>query len=112
MIINGQNYRIPEITFGVAYKFKQDKGIDLKEALVGVSRLDELSIAAFFSLAVENDLNTAVDLLGQYLSSGGDFVDIVQEIDKAIEESGFFQAWLRTMTKVQKMNKSKPGKKV
>lgn len=111
MRIGEKDFRIPDITFGVAYNFKQEKGIDLKQALSGVGRFDESAIVAFVSLAVDNDTDKAIDLIGEYLSEGGDFVEIIKEINQAVEESGFFQAWLRTMEKVQEMNKPKPKKK-
>jgi len=111
MIINGENYIIPEITFGFAYKMKQTQGVDLKELVAKVAQFDEPSIVMFMSFAVGGDQDKAIELISQHFTEGGDFIDIIQEINKAVEESGFFQAWLRTMEKAKALQKPVSAKK-
>ena len=113
MRINGKDYRIPEITFGFALNLKKEKGIDLKELLIETAKYSETAIVTFISLAVDCDEEKTAELIDQYFAEGGDFTGLLEEINRAVEESGFFQAWLRTMEKARTMAKAKfvPKKK-
>ena len=107
MRINGEEIRIPEITFGLVCELQEKKGIDLKRALMGIAQMDAPSIRAFVSLAYGFDEKKTSEAIDQFFSEGGDLSDILKEINDVVEKSGFFQAWLRTMQKATEARKKK-----
>lgn len=106
MTINNEEVKIPSITFGFAMEAKK-QGKDLKLLLPQIQELDELAIASFMSLAFDFDDKKAIETIEQYFTEGGDFVGLLEEINRAVEESNFFQVWLRTMEKLQPSKKKK-----
>jgi len=106
MTINNEEVKIPSITFGLAMKAKEC-GKDLKVLLPQIQQLDETAIASFLSLAFDMDDEKAYEAIEQYFVEGGDFTGLLEEINRAIEESNFFQAWLRTMEKMKENKKKK-----
>lgn len=107
MTINGKEIKIPEITFGTVTDLQEQKGIDLKTELAKVAQFNESAILNFVSLAFDGDKLKAAEAVGQYFAEGGDFTGLMEEINKAVEESGFFQAWLRTIDKMKETKKKK-----
>lgn len=104
MTINNEEVKIPSITFGMAMDLKK-RGTDLKVLLPEVAKFDEGAIVTFMSLAFDGNEKKATEAIEQYLSDGGDFTGLLEEINRAVEESGFFQAWLRTMEKIKERKK-------
>lgn len=109
MRIGEKDYRIPDITFGFAMECSKN-GKDLKKLLPQIQQFDEKAIVSFLSLAFGFDEKKTCEAIDQHFSDGGDFVELIEEIEKAVEESGFFQAWMRTMEKLEERTK-KPKKK-
>jgi hypothetical protein len=65
-----------------------------------------VALSIFVSLAFDGDEKKATEVIDQYFNEGGDFTGILEEINRAVDESGFFQAWLRTLEK----SKARPKK--
>jgi hypothetical protein len=105
MTINNEEVKIPEITFGMVCDLYEKKGIDIKAALIGAAQFSAPAIRTFVSLAYNFDEKKASEAIDSFISEGGDFADIIAEINEAVEKSSFFQAWLRTMEKTKAIKK-------
>lgn len=90
MIINDKEYRIPELDFNAMCKL-EDMGISLTE----MDKKVLTTIRGFMALAIDGDMETAGNELEKHLASGGSMEPIMEDINKAVSESGFFRS-LRT----------------
>lgn len=86
MTINGKTYKMPELSFNAVCQL-EDMGISLAD----FDKKPMAAIRGFLALAI-GDTETAGRELEAHIVNGGDFTEIIGEISKAVQESGFFQA--------------------
>ncbi len=86
MKINGKIYKMPELSFNAMCQL-EDMGISLAD----FEKKPMAAIRGFLALAI-GDAETAGRELEEHIVGGGDFTEIVEEITKAVQDSGFFQA--------------------
>ena len=86
MKINGKTYKMPELSFNAMCQL-EDMGISLAD----FEKKPMAAIRGFLALAI-GDTETAGRELEAHIVAGGDFTEIAEEITKAVQESGFFQA--------------------
>lgn len=87
MLINDKNYTMPELNFNTMCQL-EDMGISLTE----MDKKVLTTVRGFLALAMDGDHEKAGKELQLHLENGGSMDHIVQEINHAVEESGFFQA--------------------
>lgn len=86
MLINGKNYVLPELNFNAIVRL-EDLGIE-------IAKLQEKPLSVvrgFVALAMNAPLDKAGLELEEYIVNGGNIEVIVEEITKALQNSGFFQ---------------------
>lgn len=86
MKINGKTYKMPELSFNAMCQL-EDMGISLED----LDKKPMAAIRGFLALAI-GDTETAGKELEAHIVNGGDFSEIADEIAKAVQNSGFFQA--------------------
>jgi hypothetical protein len=94
MIINGKNYRIPELGFGMVRRL-EGYGISLFDIQNNPAKKFYSIITAFACITLNIEPEQADFLLEQHLLGGGNFEGYLDEITEAVGNSGFFQAMLR-----------------
>lgn len=100
MIINGKNYRIPEINFEEVCLL-EEYGVSLFDVKQPKKKFLTI-IRAFVSLATGMDTESASFLIQQHILGGGNMDGWFEEINKAVDTSGFFQALNKKAEKKQK----------
>lgn len=103
MRINGREYRIPEITFGTI-RILEGYGVSIFDMNFKKKFLS--IVTGFVCITLNIEPEDADFVIEQHLLGGGTFDGWMDEINKAVENSGFFQA----MTK--KEQKKTPTSKV
>lgn len=91
MTINGKNYTIPELNFNTM--------CTLEEMGVSLTDMDKKilsTVRGFLALAMGGDLQKAGKEMEDHLAGGGALEEMMTEINKAVESSGFFQALSKT----------------
>ncbi len=86
MIINGKTYKLPEFSFETI--------CDLEDYGVSLTNLTEKpmkTVRAFAALAI-GDTRTAAREIEEHIKNGGNLNDFIEEIQKSISDSGFFQS--------------------
>ena len=99
MRINGRDYRIPELDFGTVRRLEEN-GISFFDLQKPKKKYFSI-ITAFAGLATQMEPEEVDFVLQQHLLGGGSFEGYLEEITKAVETSGFFQAMMK---KNQKAN--------
>ena len=87
MKINNREYIIPELNFNAM--------CTLEELGASFSEMDKKvlsTVRAFLALAMGGDTEKAGKEMEAHIASGGSFDEIMVDISRAVEESGFFQA--------------------
>ncbi len=87
MKINNREYRIPELNFNAMCV--------LEELGASFSQMDKKvlsTVRAFLALAMGGDVEKAGKEMEAHIASGGSFDEIMADISRAVEESGFFRA--------------------
>lgn len=87
MIINNIGYTLPELNFNTMCQL-EEMGI----ALTDMDKKVLTTVRGFLALAMDGDIEKAGKELEQHLSKGGSLDQMLQEINKAVETSGFFRA--------------------
>lgn len=87
MLINDKHYTLPELNFNTMCQL-EDMGIALTE----MDKKVLTTVRGFLALAMDGDFEKAGKELQLHLDNGGSMNHLLQEINKAVEESGFFQA--------------------
>lgn len=87
MIINGKTYTVPELDFNAMCEL-EDMGVALNE----MDKKVLTTVRGFLALAMKTDMETAGKELEEHLASGGNINEMVEEVNKAVNESGFFQS--------------------
>jgi hypothetical protein len=104
MIINGKNYRIPEINFGAVRKLS-NYGVSLYDLK---PKRDFMNIInAFTCLAADIEPEDADYLIEQHILGGGTMDGWIEEILKAVETSPFLQ---KIAKQSQKKERRQPQK--
>ena len=101
MTINGNKYKIPELTFNSMCEL-EDMGI----ALTTLDKKPMATIRGFIALAV-GDTDKAGKELEAHITSGGKLDEILEEIQKAVSESGFFRSLAAGQTQKTPTGESK-----
>lgn len=89
MVINGNEYKLPEITFDTICKLE-----DLGVSIFSISTKLMSTVRGFTALAMGADLNKASREVELHLENGGELGPIMKEITAAVDASGFFQAMM------------------
>ncbi len=87
MKINNKEYQIPELNFNAMCKL-EEMGVNFMD----MENKTLSTVRGFLALAMDGDLEMAGNELEQHLVAGGNVEDVVAEIGKAVEASGFFLA--------------------
>lgn len=85
--INGNSYPAKDITFNTVCEF-EDMGIKLSE----LEKKSTMLLRAYAAVCMGCDADKAGAELGAHIMSGGDLKEVAEALNKAIEESDFFQA--------------------
>ncbi|MEI3503758.1 MAG: hypothetical protein V8Q42_08995 [Anaerovoracaceae bacterium] len=93
MIINGSKYTIPELDFN-AMCMLEDMGVSLTE----MDRKVLSTVRGFLALAMGGDHDKAGREMEAHLAAGGSLDELVSEVNRAVSESGFFQALAKVKT--------------
>lgn len=101
MKVNGKEVRIPEVTFGTVREL-ESYGVSVFDMDFQKKFLTILN--AFICISLKIQPEQADFLMEQHLLGGGDFDGWIDEINNAVETSGFFQA-------MEKKNQKKSASK-
>lgn len=99
MRIGENDYRIPDISFGVVINLEKTTGQTFNELVNQMQRGSMTATAILFSIAVDYDIDKATDLISQFFIEGGSMDELTKEINKALEDSSFFKALLQNNKK-------------
>jgi len=97
MKINGKEYKIPEIGFDAVCQL-EETGFSLFDIQNPKKKFMTI-IRAFVALATGLEPEDASHLIEQHLLGGGKMDGWMEEIVKAVETSGFFQAVMKKSQK-------------
>jgi len=97
MRINGRDFRIPELDFSIVRKLEEN-GISLFDISKPKKKFFSI-LTAFASIAMKTEIEDADYILQQHILGGGNFDGWLEEINKAVEDSGFFQAMMKKSQK-------------
>ena len=106
MIINGKNYRIPELNFNTMCQL-EDMGLSLTQMDKKVLG----TVRAFLALAMNGDYERAGTEIEAHLVNGGELDGMMEEVNEAVQSSGFFQALLKNHKTGNRESKSKETEK-
>ena len=87
MKINGSEYKLPELNFNAMCRL-EDMGISLYE----MDKRVLSTVRGFLALAMDDDMERAGVEIENHLAGGGSIDVIMDEINKAVNESGFFRS--------------------
>lgn len=94
MKINGTEYTMPELNFNTMCKL-EDMGVSLTE----MDQKVLTTVRGFLALAMGDDMEKAGMEIEQHLASGGSLDPLMESINKAVNESGFFRALSQSQEK-------------
>ncbi|MDR0287862.1 MAG: hypothetical protein LBI03_09215 [Clostridiales bacterium] len=104
MTVNGKAYKFPELTFNSMCEL-EDMGISLTD----LEQKPMTVIRGFLALAM-GDIETVGKELESHIANGGNFEEILSEITKAVQNSGFFRAFTSSKDKRNPAGESKKKK--
>lgn len=87
MKINNKIYKIPELNYNTIC-ILEEMGISLTD----MDKRVFSTVRGFVALAMNGDYEKAGEEIEEHLKNGGSLDEVLEEINKAVEESGFFQA--------------------
>lgn len=87
MIINGKTYAMPELDFN-AMCMLEEMGLSLTD----MDKKVLTTVRGFLALAMGGDYKEAGKELETHMADGGSLDQLLQEINQAVEESGFFRS--------------------
>lgn len=87
MIINNKEYKLPELNFNTICML-EDMGLSLTE----MDKKVLSTVRGFLALAMDGDEEKAGREMEMHLANGGDLNEMMEEINRAVQTSGFFQA--------------------
>lgn len=85
--INGKLYPAKEVTFNTVCQF-EDMGIQMSE----IDKKSVMLVRAYAAVCMNCDSDKAGNEIEQHIIGGGTLEEIAGAMNKAIEDSGFFQA--------------------
>lgn len=100
MIINGKTYTVPELDFNAMCEL-EDMGVALNE----MDKKVLTTVRGFLALAMKTDMEAAGKELEGHLASGGNINEMVEEVNRAVNESGFFRSLSKTQEKANRTGK-------
>ena len=103
MKINGNEYKIPELNFNTMCML-EDMGLSLTE----MDKKVLSTVRGFLALAMDGDYEKAGKEMEAHLASGGDLNDFMAEINKAVQNSGFFRALSKSQTAGNQQSQKEP----
>lgn len=106
MKINNKEYTLPELNFNTLCEL-EDMGVSLSDFNTKAMS----TVRAFIALEMGGDLNKAGKEFEAHLINGGDVKQIVDEINKTVNESGFFRALAESSPKRDAKSRSKKDPK-
>lgn len=86
MKINNKIYKIPELNYNTIC-ILEEMGISLTD----MDKRVFSTVRGFVALAMDGNFEKAGEEIEEHLNNGGSLDEILEEINKAVEESGFFQ---------------------
>lgn len=89
MILNGKEYKIPEITFDTVCEL-EDAGISINDISKPKKKVMSI-VRAFAKLATGLENEQVAEVIEDHLANGGNFEGVFEEISKALADSRFFQ---------------------
>ena len=90
MKVNNKEYPTPVLNFSNMTKM-ENQGLTVSN----LSDRPLTFLAAFVALAMDADLTAAQEEIDAHLSNGGSLDEITDELNMAVDESGFFKAGKR-----------------
>lgn len=102
MKLNGKTYKIPELDFNKICQL-EDMGVSITEMDGKVLS----TVRGFIALSMDGDVERAGVELQEHLVAGGQLDELMEEINWAVENSGFFQALSKSQKKANGESKSK-----
>ena len=106
MKINGTEYTMPDLNFNTMCKL-EDMGVSLTE----MDQKVLTTVRGFLALAMEDDMEKAGMEIEQHLASGGSLDPLMESINKAVNESGFFRALSQSQEKGNAASTETSGEK-
>ena len=106
MKINGTEYTMPELNFNTMCKL-EDMGVSLTE----MDQKVLTTVRGFLALAMDDDMEKAGMEIEQHLASGGSLDPLMESINKAVNESGFFRALSQSQEKGNAASTETSGEK-
>ena len=106
MKINGTEYTMPELNFNTMCKL-EDMGVSLTE----MDQKVLTTVRGFLALAMDDDMEKAGMEIEQHLASGGSLDPLMESINKAVNESGFFRALSKSQEKGNAASTETSGEK-
>ncbi len=87
MKINDREYVIPELNFNAMCRLEE-----MGASFTDMDKKVLSTVRAFLALAMGGDIEEAGMEIEKHIASGGGFDEMMKDISRAVEESGFFQA--------------------
>ena len=87
MKINDREYVIPELNFNAMCRLEE-----MGASFTDMDKKVLSTVRAFLALAMGGDREEAGMEIEKHIASGGGFDEMMKDISRAVEESGFFQA--------------------
>lgn len=87
MKINDREYRIPELNFNAMCALEE-----MGASFADMDKKALSTVRAFLALAMGGDVEKAGKEIENHIAAGGGFDEIMEDINRAVEESGFFRA--------------------
>ncbi len=106
MKINGNEYKIPELNFNTMCML-EDMGLNF----MNMDNRMLLMVRGLLALAMKTDIETAGKEFEAHIINGGTLDEITQEINEAVQTSGFFQALQQSQAKGNTAGKNKTAAK-
>ena len=106
MVINGKEYRAPEIDFNLVCDMG-DLGVDI----YAISEKPLQVLRGFLAIAGNMNLAEAGAEINAHIVGGGDLKEINKELTEAFNNSGFFNAMVDRAKKASEPEPTKASKK-
>ena len=87
MKINENEYKLPELNFNAMCRL-EDMGV----SLVDMDKRVLSTVRGFLALAMDDDMERAGVEIEEHLSNGGSLEPLMEDINRAVSESGFFRS--------------------
>lgn len=89
VVINGNKYDVPEMDFNAICDL-EERGINLLNLDNGTPKIASM-IRGLTAWIMDTDQRTAAEELQKHIEAGGSIVDVMDAVNTALTESGFFK---------------------